>query len=62
MCLCLKKKVKLIEKTKKEKKTFQRERNGVGGCLPTSLECHGFRMRTFALFGIGEKCSECPCP
>ena len=47
----LKKKEKLI---KKLKKTFQREMNGVGGCLPTSLECHGFRMRTFALFGIRE--------
>ena len=55
----LKKKEELI---KKLKKTFQREMNGVGGCLPTSLECHGFRMRTFALFSIGEKCSECPCP
>ena len=41
----LKKKRKTDKKTKK---TFQREMNGVGGCLPASLECHGFRMRPFA--------------
>ena len=64
-CVYVKKKKEknLKKKTKKpKKKIFQREMNRVGGCLPTSLECHGFRMRTFALFGIGEKCSECPCP
>ena len=60
-CVYVKKKEKLIKKLKK--KTFQREMNGVGGCLPASLECHGFRMRPFAWFGIRRKtCSECPCP
>ena len=56
-----KKKRKTYRKKKtKKKKTFQREMNWVGGCLPTSLECHGFRMRTFALFGIGENAQNVP--